>query len=149
MQLHRISIDKKGFTMIELLVVISIMGLIFGMGLFASFDFYRSYLLSTERDILLGVLEKARSRAMANMFESSHGVHIENSTYVIFRGDSYIPGAASNEEIPGNSIIQKSGINDVVFEELTGLPSVTGSISLLEGANSKIISINYEGRIDW
>ena len=142
--------SPKGFTLIEVLVVVTISSMLLVMGLFASFDFYRNYLLSTERDIALGAIEKARSRALSNMFESSFGVHIENSQYVIFRGSTYIVGAGTNEMIPGNTSISKSPAPyNIVFAELTGLPDTAGVLTLSDNVISKIISINNEGRIDW
>ncbi|MDP1689244.1 MAG: prepilin-type N-terminal cleavage/methylation domain-containing protein [bacterium] len=140
----------KGFSLIEVLVVISIFTMLLGIGLFFSFDFYRGYQISTERDIAVGILEKARSRAMSNIFESSHGVHVEQGQYVIFRGNIYVVGAGTNEVIPGNATISKNPMPyDIVFAELTGLPDIAGNLTLSDGVNIKIITINNEGRIDW
>lgn len=147
---HILDSTSNGFTLIEVLVVIAISSMLLVMGLFASFDFYRGYQLNTERDIALGALEKARSRALSNMFESSFGVHVENSQYIIFRGSTYVVGAGTNEVIPGNTSISKSPTPyNIVFTELTGLPDAAGVLTLSDDANSKIISINNEGRIDW
>lgn len=143
------NLSTKGFTLVEILVVTGIFVLLMGMSLFMSFDYYRGYLLGTERDITVGVLEKARSRALSNMFESSHGVHIDSDNYILFRGDVYVVGAPTNENIPANSAIQKSGLSNIIFSQLTGLPNVAGDITLTDGAKSKIISINNESRIEW
>ncbi len=149
MKLRKTYKNNSGFTLIEILIVTAILTLIMGMGLFLSFDFYRGYLLGTERDLVVGVLEKARSRALANMFETSHGVYIDSDKFILFRGNNYTAGASTNEDIPGNSIIQKSGLSEIVFVGLTGLPVVAGDITLEDGAKSKVISINNEGRIEW
>lgn len=146
--------QRKGFTLVEIMVVIAIMAMLFGIGLFMSFDFYRFYLLSSERDIAVGALEKARSRALANFFETSHGVHVDQDNYWIFRGSVYVAGASTNEKIPGNTSVQKSGITDIVFDELTGVPTPACTpeclLTLTEGARPpKTISINNEGRINW
>lgn len=86
---------------------------------------------------------------MANMFESAHGVHIDQRVYVIFRGGAYLPGDPTNETIPGNIAIKKSGPSDIVFDELSGVPEATGTLTLSDGAKTKVITINSEGRIDW
>lgn len=140
---------NAGFTLIEILIVTAIVVILFGMGLFISFDFYRSFLSNSERDLLVGVLEKARNRAMNNINQSPHGVHIASSSYILFQGSVYAPASPSNEPITSNTAITKTGITDVVFSQLSGDPDTTGSITLQSSARTDVININDEGTIEW
>jgi prepilin-type N-terminal cleavage/methylation domain-containing protein len=151
--------SKNGFTLIEILVVVGIIGLILSMGLITSFDSYRGYTFRSERAVLVSTLEKARSRAMANMFETVHGVCYIAPNYIIFRGPDCIPGSSTNEIISGNSAVSVAGLSDtdtVVFEQLSGnlipeLPFPTDEIQITvtQDNRTSIIKINNEGTINW
>ena len=46
-------------------------------------------------------------------------------------------------------MITKSGLQEVVFEQLTGKPSAVGNIVLSNQTRSITISIENEGKINW
>ncbi len=151
---------KKGFTLIEILVVVAIMGLLLSVGLITSFDSYRGYSFRSERAVLVSVLEKARSRAMSNIFETKHGVCYIAPNYIIFRGPSCNPSASTNEIIPGNATISVTGLdqsNPIVFNQLSGnlyhvppyFPTEEIQITVTQDNRSSIIKINNEGTINW
>ncbi len=150
--------NSRGFTIFEVLIVLALFTILLGLGYFLSIDFYRSYLFHTEENILISVLERARSDAQNNIFETAHGVHLSAENYTVFRGQTYDPNNVTNEVTPRNPSIQISGITDVVFEQLSGDPIPAfppsfsegrGQIILSEENRSAVISINNEGRIDW
>ena len=58
---------SKGFTLMEVLVVIALLGVIFSLSVFISLDTYRGSSFRNERDTLVGVLQEARSEAMNNI----------------------------------------------------------------------------------
>jgi Tfp pilus assembly protein FimT len=138
-----------GFTLIEILINTAIVTMLLGMGLFISFDSYRRYLLNSERDIAVGVLQKARSRAFNNIYQTPHGVHIDSNAFTLFRGTSYIAGSSTNETFPANAAVTQSGITDIWFDQLSADASVSGTLVLANGVQSKTISINDEGTINW
>lgn len=142
---------RRGFTMIELLVTISILAILIGMGLFMSLDFFRHTLLSDERDLVVSLMLKARGHSMANLYQSAHGVCYIAPNYILFRGNTCTAGAATNEVVPAGSGISVSGMDaasPVVFAQLSGDAS-TKSITLTQDGNVKTISINNEGLIEW
>lgn len=140
----------KGFTLIEVLIVIAILGGLAGLGLFVSIDFYKSYAFHSERNIVVSIIQKVRSQSLANINESKHGVYFGTNNYVIFQGENYASRNATYDEIiQANSLVSHSGLTEIVFDQLTGLPSATASIVLSDGLRSSTISIGNEGRIDW
>ena len=66
--------SDKGFTFIEILVVIAILGTLFAIGLLMSMEAYRGYSRRSDRDILVSALERARSSALANTNQQEWGV---------------------------------------------------------------------------
>jgi prepilin-type N-terminal cleavage/methylation domain-containing protein len=151
--------EDKGFTMIEILVAIAIMAIIFALGLFMSMEMYRGYSRRSERDTLASVLERARSRAMANVHQHMWGACLDGSNYVIFSGQNYA-NRIDSETVPVNSgtTIDASGApaflcsgGGIVFAQLTGdtIPATAQTITMTQGAITSTISTNVEGRIDW
>lgn len=149
--LHSTCLQNKkeaGFTLTEILISVGIFIFIMGLGLFLSIDFYRSYLFLTERDMVISILQKARSNAISNINEKRHGVYFDSNRYILFEGDNYLT-ASNTISFEGNQAIKRSGMNEVVFEQLTGKANVTGGdLILKDNIRPDItISINYEGRI--
>lgn len=142
--------NDAGFTLVEIIVVMGLTTLILGIGTFFAFDNFQRYLFRKERDTAVVALMRARSRAMNNFAETPYGLHIDSDQFVLFRAAAYDSGAATNEMIPGSSIISKTGDTDIIFTQLSGNP-VSGekSITLSGGMSNVTIVINNEGRIDW
>ncbi len=149
MKSHKILIDSNGFTLVEVLVVMAIIAGLFIAGSFVGLDVYRGDLIKAEQAIMVSALQKARSRAMNNIEASPHGVYIDTNFYVIFRGVASTTAPSINEKIPRNTGVVISGINNVVFSQLSGEPPTTGDIILGEGLRTKTITIRSSGLIDW
>ena len=149
MKLPTTSKDKrKGFTLVEVVIVISIIALLFAIGSLVDSGMYQRRLISAEQAVAISVLQKARNQAMNNMYASEYGVHIDPDAYVLFRGPSYVPNDPNNETIPKNSHISISGLRDIVFAQLSGEPNNPGQIILDDGTQQKYINIKRGGLID-
>src|SRR3989344_4820009 len=130
----------RGFTLIEVLVVLALVAFIAGFGLLMGFNSISRGSVAQERDLFLTSLLGARARALANVNESPHGVHIEDDSFVLFEGNSY-PGA-------NHRILDRD--DDIIFEQLSGnVVEGVGTIVLSDGAQSVTIDINGVGRIEW
>ncbi len=143
--------NKKefGFTLVEILVTISIFALIAAFSVFASFDYYRSYALRSERYNLVSLLQKARGQAQANINQQKHGIHFDSGGFTLFEGNAYVAGAPSNAFFSSNGIVTHSGPSDIIFDQLTAGTS-GGNITLHDGTHPDvIISINNEAKISY
>ncbi|MBI3459072.1 prepilin-type N-terminal cleavage/methylation domain-containing protein [Candidatus Azambacteria bacterium] len=142
--------NSAGFTLIEVLISLAIFVIILGLGYFVNLDFYKSYTLSSERTVLVGLLVKARNNSIVNINESKHGIYLTANEYILFQGDNYLArDPIYDESIKVDSIIAHTGLTEIVFNQLTGEPNITGDIILTNGVRSAIISIQNEGRINW
>ncbi len=141
---------NKGFTLIEVIITLGIFSIISTFTLLASMDFWRSYSFRSERNLIVGILQKARSQSLSNINQSSHGVYIGTNQYVIFEGSTYSPTDPKNEVYESASAINHSGMTEVVYEQLSGKTSTTGgNLTLTYGVNQSIISTNNAGQINW
>ena len=148
---------SAGFTLIELVVVIAIMVVLLGLGLFFSMDSYHGYAFHNERNLAVSLLEKARSQAIANIDQQPHGVHVDltGNQYIIFEGATYTSFPSKNIFVPfisSNSLINHSGMTDVLFNQLDGGITTPPSALHLNDSGSvhtSDINFNNEGQISW
>lgn len=147
---------SKGFTLMEIIVVLAILGFVISIGLLVSLDFYKTYAYKSERNILVGVLEKARSRSMANINQSAHGVYIDttNHNYIIFQGQTYATRNSSYDQVfPINPSINLIGVPSlpaaVVFSRLSGT-TTSETLTMSDGTGrTGTVDIGTDGQINW
>jgi prepilin-type N-terminal cleavage/methylation domain-containing protein len=132
---------NKGFTLIEVLIAIAILVVVFSLGLFISFDFYKSFSAQSEKEVIVSMLQKARSLSMNNINQEKHGVRFTDNplTYTIFPDELAIKAAY------GISITTPALPFEVTFDQLSG-NSQNQTIILNHG---ETITITEQGKIDW
>lgn len=152
-----------GFTLIEILISVTILATLFGLGLFVSFDFYRSYALASEKNTIVSVLQKARGESLNNIGQVRHGVHFQTTAplqYILFECPAGNPqctnytASASDISVPASyGITLIAPVPDIIFDQLSGdcvtCQNPTTTITANDGTRSYNITINSEGQIDW
>ncbi len=138
----------KGFTLIEILIVLVIFGLLvlFTVPLGAQFLKTAHFLASI--DEVVGTLRNARDRSLSQDRDSAFGVYVTPTTHTLFKGNSFLtrdPLFDEVHELPAG--VSASGLSEVVFAKYTGMPNVTGNIVLTSDVGARTISINSAGRI--
>jgi prepilin-type N-terminal cleavage/methylation domain-containing protein len=158
--------SARGFTLMEIIIVIGLLVVIAGFALVVSLDDYRGYNFRNERDVVVAVLQKARSQAINNMcFEDTgstcsdgvpHGVYFGTAgQYVIFQGASYASRDQGLDEVieAGAGSVVAAGMSSVVFERLSGDASVSPANSTLtltdERGKTSVFTVEGNGRIWW
>ena len=139
----------KGFTLVEVLVVIAIMVIL--MGITAPFlvSAYNDYQFRSERDLAVSLIRRARAYSMAGTNGKDHGLKIASSSYVIFEGTSYAARDTAKDIIDSrNTNITITGASEIVFSYLTGRSS-TAILVLSDGISTASASVNTEGLISW
>jgi prepilin-type N-terminal cleavage/methylation domain-containing protein len=142
---------KAGFTLIEIVIAIAILTAMLALGLFMSMDSYRAYLSRSERDTVVSLLQRARSHAMANSYNTTWGLCYISPNYIIFRGSTCTAGAATNEATPANTGAVITGLSSapwVVFSQVAGT-TTAATITVTENTKVSTITINNEGTINW
>jgi type II secretory pathway pseudopilin PulG len=141
----------------ELVLVIALMGSVMAFGAVMTMRSIARSSVIEERDLFVSLLlSGARAHAMANVSESDHGIHIDNSDkeYVLFTGDTYNPSDPDNRVTPFTnddlSITNSSGGENIVFEALSGNVTVgAGTISIEGNDITQEIVITEVGQINW
>lgn len=150
---------NKGFTLIEIIIVVAVLTIILSFGMTIDLNTFRGDTFLVEQSKIVSVLERARSHAMANMFNTDYGVCYFAPDYVIFR-DGTCDKSSTDESIPANVNISENSTTTfpptIVFEQLTGNlkpqlipPNSEINITISDGIKSANITINNEGAINW
>lgn len=139
----------KGFTLFEIIIVLSFIVIVAIVAIPASLNFLKQQNLNTTTSNVLATLRQARSQAVSQKNDSSFGVKFLSNSYVLFQGSSYAARTTSQDllfTIPGTVSI--SGISEIVFTKRTGLPNTTGTILIMAGTASRSVNINQQGTIE-
>jgi prepilin-type N-terminal cleavage/methylation domain-containing protein len=138
----------KGFTMIEIIITIVVIGIIVAIVVPQFLRFRNVQVIKSTSQEVVSVLEKARSQTLASLDSSEYGVHFESDKVILFKGVSYLESDPNNEEI---EIISPAVISDislsgsetsVYFNRLTGAPSAFGSVQISIASQNIIKTIN-------
>ena len=144
----------RGFTVIEVLITLALLTAIAGLGMVSTLRPLRSAGISGERDLVVSLLSRARSRAMADDGGMSHGFcySAADGSYYVFKG-AY--AEAAQEERGTRSVrVGVSGVpacgsgEEIIFSELSGTTSSV-RIDLSEGDASTSIEVNDAGAVLW
>ncbi|MBU6501142.1 MAG: prepilin-type N-terminal cleavage/methylation domain-containing protein [Patescibacteria group bacterium] len=142
--------NERGFTLIELVVVIALLAIIFGYVLQIGYQFYASQVLVSERDSIVNLLHRARSLALDNYNQANHGLYITDASYTVFQGNSYAARNADFDEVFNRAGgISLSGPSEIVFSAINGSSNVSGTMAFYNNTGGFSVSVNGEGRINW
>jgi prepilin-type N-terminal cleavage/methylation domain-containing protein len=141
---------KKGFTLIEVLLVISILGILAGLSIPFLINFKNSQDFDNTVDQMISVLRKAQEKSISAEKDSFWGVNFSQPfRYILFR-ENFNQNNPENEiyEFSKNINLTTSG-QEIKFLKLSGGIEEDFIIDLTT-FNKKIrIIINREGKIDY
>ena len=142
--------SARGITLFEVIITIAISTLLIAFLSFSALDFYQEREFDVHFKSIVQSLRRAQLQSMAGEKESSFALYFGTNYYVLFKGDSYSSRDVAFDEVfelPVDFLI--SGISEIVFSKIKGLPSDAGDIVLISGNRSGTISINEMGMINY
>ena len=144
----------KGFTLLEVLLALSIAAVIAVISFSSLFRFNAAEALNVETERTLSLLSQARTLTLAAKDGKSFGVHFEERKAVLFSGASYDPNDASNEIQSINSEVRISafaltgGGGEALFKKLSGATDQSGTVTLAlvrDPSKTRVITIAPTG----
>lgn len=143
-------INLKAFTLFELLLSMSLIAMIavFAIPFFQSFQFSNE--LEVANDIVAQSLRRAQLLSANGENDSSWGVYVQSGSVTIFEGTSYATRVVASDEISEISTrVNIAGLQEIVFQKLTGETANVGTIILSIAGDTRNININSKGRITY
>ena len=142
--------SSKGITLFEVIITIAIFALLIGFSSPFTVNLYQEREFDVHLKSIVQSLRRAQLRAMTGEGESSFGIYFGPHQYVLFKGDSYAGRDAAFDELfelPDDFSI--SGISELVFGRIKGIPSDRGDITLISGDKLGTINVNEVGMINY
>jgi prepilin-type N-terminal cleavage/methylation domain-containing protein len=143
---------ERGFTLLEMLLSITIIGIMVGL----STPVYRSFLIRNDVDITLqsmaNAIRRAQTYARGVSGDSVWSIEVQASTITLFKGTVFASRDTNYDEvvsIPDN--VTASGLSEVQFTKFTGKPNTSGNIVLTTTTTgeTKTLTINTEGMVNY
>ncbi len=143
-----------GFTLIEVLVTLTLCGSLIGLTVLFGIAFYRSEGFYSQTRAMVHILETARANAQNGENGTAHGVRFFEDGYVLFSGNSYAVSAPSSRVFFTNVYpitISAQPFPEVIFtfRSATSADQVITVIDRARSSVSSLIKINYEGHIEF
>lgn len=133
---------KSGFTLVELLIVLSITTLLASIAFVASARILNYNSIEGQAQSIRSHIERARIYTLASKNNSSFGVVFSSSTARVFQGTTFVSASSSDQVMnldTGNNIINitlSNGSNTLYFNKISGEPNATGTITVTSVNNS-------------
>ncbi len=145
-------VKKKGFTALELLMVVAIMALLAAIIISPFAAFRNSKVLDTASEQSLALLSEARGNTLSAKDGYQYGVHFEASQIVLYRGATYSGVDVNNKAVVLDGALEVSSIalngggSDVLFEKLSGKTAKSGTIVIrVKNDTTKLRTITITG----
>jgi prepilin-type N-terminal cleavage/methylation domain-containing protein len=148
---------KKGFTLVEVIITVSLFVLMAGMGVGAYFQYYLLSLMNADINNTVTLMRETRFKALKNPSSDDYGIHIDPSTKTITGFQNvYNPANTGNTDLKlGQLDVLDLNLspdigetNEILFETQTGKTENYGDFTIGEENFSYTITINREGVIE-
>lgn len=141
------TINRKGFTFIEVLLVIMLIALILGISIPVSTNFFQQDNRSYDAQVITSALRHARLKAQAGEYDSNWGIYITVPSTTIFSGNSYATRDSQyDQDIPFSTASTITGDNEIVFSKRSG-NTTPASIDISSNSQTITITVNNRGII--
>jgi len=142
---------KKGFTLVEILIVIAIFGIV-GSAASVMFNGTRNRVsLEDAQASVINALERARSRAATGVGTEDHGVCIDGNKLIAFEGNSCpSPTTDNSTDLAPNISVTNSPAVPVIFNRLSATSSAdtTFTIENTITGSTTIVIVTKDGIIE-
>jgi prepilin-type N-terminal cleavage/methylation domain-containing protein len=142
--------QQYGFTLIEMLLSVMIITVLAML----SIPVFNAFATRDDLDVadhqVASTFRRAQTYARGINGDSPWSVNIQPGIVTLYKGTTFASRDTSYDEsvsIPGS--ISVSGLNTVQFAKSTGIPNSTGTVTLMNNNNTRTITINAKGMVDY
>jgi len=145
---------KKAFTIIEILIVISIILILSVMATIGFSNMRINKAIDITAQDILFALEDAKSQSLSGKGGENHGVYFGANSYIFFNGSSYSASDPENKTVTIDQnleIVNTATNSSIIFSRITGNANGSSSVIVREKNdtdNLKTITIGALGDIN-
>ncbi|MBI2430425.1 MAG: prepilin-type N-terminal cleavage/methylation domain-containing protein [Candidatus Levybacteria bacterium] len=156
--------NEKGFTLIELIIVIAVTAVLSVIGIAAFVSYSRTQALNAATQDVVTMLQVAKSRAQSQVIPENHlcgtsrfagyqvviPLPITQGVYrleAVFEGSCTKEIGNQNKKLPQNISFDANSSTSIKFSVLTGEASVLGNIKINGYSKTKRITVSSSGLI--
>lgn len=142
---------RKGFTLLEVMLVIATITVLAAI----SIPVYSLLQVRNDLDVAtnttLQTLRRAQILSSGVDGDTTWGVKLQNSGITLFKGVSFaLRSTGFDESYSLNGNVTPSGVTEVVFSKLLGVPDTTGTVTLTSSnAEARHITVGSKGQLDY
>jgi len=142
--------NNKGFSLVEVIIVVAILTLLLSISDSIYSNVRASTNLKIAGDSIVQALRSTKTNASIGKNDSKWGVKTLVNKIVIFKGVDYTSRDIAYDQIINlpNGVVA-SGLDEFIFEKVTGNTINTGDIIITNSSGSKNIGINGKGNITY
>ncbi len=150
--------DKNGFTLLEVLIAISILVIMISIAVTVGRSFSDSVNLDNSAKMVEANIKLAKTRSVNALNDTNYGIHFEDNYIVIYDAENiFTEGDLTNEviDLPDGIKTQSvsfAGGGDLIFNRLTGVTDNFGSLEVAlikDSSKKRQIVINKEGQVNY
>ena len=133
-------LQNKGFSVIELLVTIAILGMLLGVSVVSFASYNRRQAVFATAAAVGQSLRDARARTLASVAGSQYGVKVDGDRFTFFQGSVFSSSTPTNNTFMyASGVSASSSISTFIFERVTGNSSASGTISVYQTSSANVV----------
>lgn len=141
---------SRGFTLVEILLVLAIITLVAGSGFFVLSNLVATDVRDATAELIIQGMRRAQFSAAHMRNDDAWGVFVASTSATVFRGnDAGARDIAYDESFVFPDTVTVGGISHVVFGKGTGVPVATATISITFRDESRFVVVNEAGAISY
>lgn len=141
---------KKGFTLMELLLVIALIGIVSGLTIPILISYQKKAILASDTFSVAESIRRAQTLARSSAEDDAWSARIDGASMVIYKGTNYGTRDNSFDEPTSISVsLSTSGVTEFNFEKLSGITADVGTLIIANDDEQKGVSVNEKGLVTY
>lgn len=143
-------IQSFGFTLLEVLLSLSVVGGLFAMMVPVYLNMYKKNELDIAVAAVVQNLRRAATLSAGVDGDVGWGVLVQSGNLTLFQGNTYAARDSQRDETTSlSSAVNITGLTEIDFYKFTATPAATGTLTLATSSDIATISVNAKGMVSY